>query len=594
MAREDIRVTEPGAPRGDPHRDAMRCCAASRRCRPGSYGRTATSRPGRRASPGPSWPDATIRTCRGTGSCERTGRWPKESVSAKLLEEEEVPFRGDAGGHARARMCGEAVLVGSMAVAALVAFGARCRPGRRPQVPARRCRRSRSPARRRSAPRRRSASAARPPIARRGHRHGRAQRRARRGAPRPLRRQRGELRPRQAVPGRREGDRPHAAGRRGRPRRRVLVHRRAAAVAEHGRPTARCRCRRSRPPRSTASARAPTSRRRWCASRAAPAATAPGLHLPRAVLAQGQPAARRPADHRRPRRPRVVQAGPPRHGGHRPQGPGLGGEPVITWWEGRFAIGWGYGAYKVFDSSYRQVATISPATATSADLHDMQLTDRGTALLLAYDRVKRDLRRVGGQRRGIVLDNVVQEVDLATGLVVFEWHSLGPVPLDESRSRPDGAQLVRLLPRELRRGRHGREPDRLRPQHLHAVQAGPRRRLDHVAARRREERLPDGQGHALLLPARRAALGARPRSRCSTTPPARPSCASSRAGSAEGRRGGASASRSPASTSTPAILAPNQGSHARAAQRQRVRRLGRGARVLGVQPRRAGCCSTAG
>ena len=29
----------------------------------------------------------------------------------------------------------------------------------------------------------------------------------------------------------------------------------------------------------------------------------------------------------------------------------LGGEPVITWWEGRFAVGWGYGTYKVFDGS---------------------------------------------------------------------------------------------------------------------------------------------------------------------------------------------------------------------------------------------------
>jgi hypothetical protein len=116
----------------------------------------------------------------------------------------------------------------------------------------------------------------------------------------------------------------------------------------------------------------------------------------------------------------------------------LGGQPVITWWEGRFAIGWGYGAYRVFDSSYRQVASITPANGYRADLHDMQLTDRGTALLLAYDRVKRDLRRIGGPRRGIVLDNVVQEIDLATGLVVFEWHSLGPVPFEESRVRPDG------------------------------------------------------------------------------------------------------------------------------------------------------------
>jgi hypothetical protein len=52
--------------------------------------------------------------------------------------------------------------------------------------------------------------------------------------------------------------------------------------------------------------------------------------------------------------------------------------------------------------------------------------------------VRRDLRRVGGPRDGIVVDNIVQEVDLKTGLVLFEWHSLGPVPLEESRSRPEG------------------------------------------------------------------------------------------------------------------------------------------------------------
>jgi hypothetical protein len=116
----------------------------------------------------------------------------------------------------------------------------------------------------------------------------------------------------------------------------------------------------------------------------------------------------------------------------------LDGEPVITWWEGRFAVGWGYGAYKVFDRSYRQVASVRPANGLTSDLHDMQLTDRGTALLLSYDRVKRDLRFAGGVRHGRLLDNVVQEVDLATGLVLFEWHSVGEVPLTDGMSRPDG------------------------------------------------------------------------------------------------------------------------------------------------------------
>jgi hypothetical protein len=116
----------------------------------------------------------------------------------------------------------------------------------------------------------------------------------------------------------------------------------------------------------------------------------------------------------------------------------LDGEPVITWWEGRFAIGWGYGEYKVFDGDYHQVASVKAANGLTSDLHDMQLTDRGTALLLSYDRIKRDLRFVGGVRHGRLVDNVVQEVDLATGAVLFEWHSVGQVPLTDSMSRPDG------------------------------------------------------------------------------------------------------------------------------------------------------------
>src|SRR4051794_27533968 len=118
----------------------------------------------------------------------------------------------------------------------------------------------------------------------------------------------------------------------------------------------------------------------------------------------------------------------------------LNGRRVLTWWQGRFALGWGYGSYQVLDSRYHELAPIKPANGYQADLHDMQLTGHGTALLLAYDRVERDLRFVGGSRRGVVLDNVVQEIDLRTGLVVFEWHALGQVGLRESRSRPDGRQ----------------------------------------------------------------------------------------------------------------------------------------------------------
>jgi hypothetical protein len=108
------------------------------------------------------------------------------------------------------------------------------------------------------------------------------------------------------------------------------------------------------------------------------------------------------------------------------------GEPVITYWEGRFAAGWGYGTYVVLDHSYRQIARIGALGGNRADIHDMRLTDRGTALVASYNLVRRD---------GPVLDNVIQEIDVATGRLLFEWHSVGNVALSESRDRrPDGEQ----------------------------------------------------------------------------------------------------------------------------------------------------------
>jgi hypothetical protein len=109
------------------------------------------------------------------------------------------------------------------------------------------------------------------------------------------------------------------------------------------------------------------------------------------------------------------------------------GEPVITYWEGRFAAGWGYGSYVVLDKSYREIARIRAVGGNRADIHDMQLTGAGTALVQSYNLVRRN---------GPVLDNVIQEVDVATGRLLFEWHSVGNVGLRESYDRrpDDGSQ----------------------------------------------------------------------------------------------------------------------------------------------------------
>jgi hypothetical protein len=100
------------------------------------------------------------------------------------------------------------------------------------------------------------------------------------------------------------------------------------------------------------------------------------------------------------------------------------GQPVLTYWEGRFVVGWGFGEGVIVDSAYREVARVRAGNGFQADLHDFLLTPQGTALLLVYHRVRRGDRTL--------LDGIVQEVDPATGLVLFEWHALDHVGIGES------------------------------------------------------------------------------------------------------------------------------------------------------------------
>jgi hypothetical protein len=117
------------------------------------------------------------------------------------------------------------------------------------------------------------------------------------------------------------------------------------------------------------------------------------------------------------------------------------GRPVLTWWQGRLVGGEGRGEGVIYDEHYRPVRRVRAGNGFSADLHEFLLTPQGTALLLSYDRVKMDLRSYGGSRDGTVVDGVVQEVDIDTGLVLFEWHSVDHIPLSDSTARaPKGSE----------------------------------------------------------------------------------------------------------------------------------------------------------
>ena len=88
----------------------------------------------------------------------------------------------------------------------------------------------------------------------------------------------------------------------------------------------------------------------------------------------------------------------------------------------------------IANSAYQDIAVVRAGNGYQPDLHEFQITPQGTALITVYDAIDCNLSSVGGPRDGAVADTLVQEIDLKTGLVMYEWHSLDHVPLQNSYS----------------------------------------------------------------------------------------------------------------------------------------------------------------
>ena len=112
------------------------------------------------------------------------------------------------------------------------------------------------------------------------------------------------------------------------------------------------------------------------------------------------------------------------------------GEPVLTWWQGHIVAGHGEGEYVIFDSSYREVRRVKAGNGYKGDLHEFFITPQDTALLTIYNETRTDLSPIGGQNEGPVWEGIAQELDLETGEILFEWHSLDHVGVGESYRHP--------------------------------------------------------------------------------------------------------------------------------------------------------------
>jgi hypothetical protein len=111
------------------------------------------------------------------------------------------------------------------------------------------------------------------------------------------------------------------------------------------------------------------------------------------------------------------------------------GQNDLTWWEGKvFKQGFGQGEDIVMNPDYQTVAKIRAGNGYRADLHDFQIAPNNVAYVTVYNLMRCDLSPVGGKRNGAIVDTAVQEIDMKTGLVRWEWHGLDHVAVSESHA----------------------------------------------------------------------------------------------------------------------------------------------------------------
>lgn len=98
---------------------------------------------------------------------------------------------------------------------------------------------------------------------------------------------------------------------------------------------------------------------------------------------------------------------------------------LLTYYE------YGINAYRVMDSSYEVIETISAGNGYIADSHGIQILPNGHALLMIYHHRPVDLSDIGGRADATVIDLIIQELDESRN-VVFEWNSADHIAITDT------------------------------------------------------------------------------------------------------------------------------------------------------------------
>jgi Arylsulfotransferase (ASST) len=116
------------------------------------------------------------------------------------------------------------------------------------------------------------------------------------------------------------------------------------------------------------------------------------------------------------------------------------GRPVLTWWQGGVTpSAFGLGVGVIADTSYRTLRTVRAGNGYPMDIHEFELAPTGDALFTIYSPILVHLPGTPEGALSPLLDAIVQEVDVSTGLVVWEWHAYGHIPLADSYATPQNS-----------------------------------------------------------------------------------------------------------------------------------------------------------
>ncbi len=112
------------------------------------------------------------------------------------------------------------------------------------------------------------------------------------------------------------------------------------------------------------------------------------------------------------------------------------GKPVLTWFQGSGLDGTDY----IYNDRYQQIAEVRAGNGYLTDFHEFLITPWNTALILADSFGTANLTSIGGPADQNVFDGIVQEIDIPTGKVLFQWDSADHVPYRDSHNpRPASA-----------------------------------------------------------------------------------------------------------------------------------------------------------